>query len=155
PSSPVNKRDLFAGRFEQIDKISEAINTRGRHAIMYGDRGVGKTSLANILKALFSDLVEGLRLVKVNCNPVDTFLSLWQRAFADIPVIWEGSVGDEQGIIRHEEYSLNQYFTSYTTIGPGEICKLLQRACSEDSELILVFDEFNRLADTERGLFAD
>ena len=70
PSAPVNSRSLFAGRLDQIERMSEAINSRGRHAIMYGDRGVGKTSLANILRDLFSDF-EGVRIVKTNCNALD------------------------------------------------------------------------------------
>ncbi|MGL1544364.1 sigma 54-interacting transcriptional regulator, partial [Vibrio parahaemolyticus] len=40
---------LFAGRQQQAQKILEAIGERGRHVIMYGERGVGKSSMAQII----------------------------------------------------------------------------------------------------------
>ena len=55
PSSPISALELFSGRQEEIRRISDAINSVGKHAILYGDRGVGKTSLATILKDLFTD----------------------------------------------------------------------------------------------------
>ena len=50
PSAPIDKqRSLFAGRTRQIDRLLGAIFQRGQHAIIFGERGVGKTSLANLL----------------------------------------------------------------------------------------------------------
>lgn len=46
PGSPVNERDLFSGRIEQIQSVLDAVTQRGYHAVLYGERGVGKTSLA-------------------------------------------------------------------------------------------------------------
>lgn len=41
PGSPVNERDLFAGRILQISTLIEATSQRGYHAVLYGERGVG------------------------------------------------------------------------------------------------------------------
>ena len=49
PATPINKRDLFAGRLEQAGKVVDVICQRGQHAIVYGERGVGKTSMSNVL----------------------------------------------------------------------------------------------------------
>ena len=46
PGAPIDSRDLFAGRTRQIDKAINTIFQRGQHAIIFGERGVGKTSLA-------------------------------------------------------------------------------------------------------------
>lgn len=46
PAAPINAADLFAGRREEIKRFISAIDERGRHVILYGERGVGKTSLA-------------------------------------------------------------------------------------------------------------
>ncbi len=51
PSSAISSIDLFRGRKEIRDRLIAAITARGKHAILFGDRGVGKTSIANILKA--------------------------------------------------------------------------------------------------------
>ena len=48
PSSPITEKELFAGRQEQLDRLSDVLSSRGQHALVYGDRGVGKTSLAKV-----------------------------------------------------------------------------------------------------------
>jgi len=49
PGRPINKLDLLAGREEQISKVLEAVLSPGQHAAIYGERGVGKSSLANLI----------------------------------------------------------------------------------------------------------
>ena len=46
PSSPIDSFEHLYGRDKQLQTIDEALSTRGRHVFIYGDRGVGKTSLA-------------------------------------------------------------------------------------------------------------
>lgn len=49
PAAPIDDRALFAGRTVQVVNVLDAVNQKGQHAIIFGDRGVGKTSLANVL----------------------------------------------------------------------------------------------------------
>ena len=49
PATPLSESDLFAGRFYQIEKMLEATSERGKHVVLFGERGVGKTSLAKLL----------------------------------------------------------------------------------------------------------
>jgi ABC-type transport system involved in cytochrome bd biosynthesis fused ATPase/permease subunit len=49
PAAPIRTRDLFFGRMDQLKRVVETINEPGQHAALYGERGVGKTSLANII----------------------------------------------------------------------------------------------------------
>ncbi len=53
PSAPLNEADLFAGRNAQLRKMLDATSERGKHAILFGERGVGKTSLAKLFSSLF------------------------------------------------------------------------------------------------------
>jgi transcriptional regulator with AAA-type ATPase domain len=46
PHTPINKAQFFKGRTEQIRAVTDTIRTPGLHAAIYGERGVGKTSLA-------------------------------------------------------------------------------------------------------------
>ena len=151
PAAPVNKLNLFAGRLKEIRLITEAVGTRGRHAIMYGDRGVGKTSLATVLKELYSE-TESHRIVKVNCVQTDTFNNLWRKALATIPYIWEPNPATANGV-ESIETTLDRYLDAQS--GPGEVRNLLAHVSQEDSELIVVFDEFDRLGGSERALFPD
>lgn len=151
PSAPVNKFNLFAGRPGQIKKVAQAVNTRGRHAIMYGDRGVGKTSLANILRELFAD-IHGLRVVKVNCVETDEFKNAWRKAMRQIPVIQESF---EAASLQPLEASLEAHINDDGHFGPREVRSLLETVSQDDFELVVVFDEFDRLASDARDLFAD
>ena len=49
PAAPVDSKDLFAGRKREIEKVIGTVFQPGQHAVIYGERGVGKTSLANTL----------------------------------------------------------------------------------------------------------
>lgn len=93
PGTPIKDRDLFAGRLEQILQILSVLNQPGVQVVIYGERGVGKSSLANVLSQ-FSTL-EGeavVESVRVNCSTSDTFNSLWTRVFKsakiNIPEEW-------------------------------------------------------------------
>src|ERR1700722_19841264 len=50
PHSPIDAEELFAGRIDILNDIIDAVFQKGCHAIIYGERGVGKTSFANILR---------------------------------------------------------------------------------------------------------
>ncbi len=45
PRIPINRPDFFAGRWDQLTTIVDAVSQAGLHAVIYGERGVGKTSL--------------------------------------------------------------------------------------------------------------
>ena len=49
PTTPVDERALFAGRSEQLRTVIDVVRQKGQHEIDYGERGVGKTSLMNVL----------------------------------------------------------------------------------------------------------
>ncbi len=46
PSSPIKNVELLRGRSSQLSQIKRALTSPGRNAFIYGDRGVGKTSVA-------------------------------------------------------------------------------------------------------------
>lgn len=76
PHQPVNSTTLFLGRQNEVQKLVEHINTPGQHSLLYGERGVGKSSLANIAaELLISQLIKG-RLYKKRCDSKDTFDSV-------------------------------------------------------------------------------
>ncbi len=68
PRTPITIRELFAGRWNEIQDLVEAVSQIGLHVVIYGERGVGKTSLANIIKPVIAafderDRVETKRIV--------------------------------------------------------------------------------------------
>ena len=77
PGAPIEGLERMAGRVTQIKKMLEVVAQRGQHAILYGERGVGKSSLANALAAHLRNSI----CVHVNCHPCDDFSAVWRKVF--------------------------------------------------------------------------
>jgi hypothetical protein len=123
PSAPVDSLDLFAGRLAQIQDVVSAVSQKGRHVGLYGERGVGKTSLANVLTEFFAaPHLTQYQAAHVNCSTDDSFESLWTNVFSDL--------------------SLEPPYP----IGPEPI---RQRIAALDPPALLVIDELDRLEDDE------
>jgi Cdc6-like AAA superfamily ATPase len=84
PSAPIDNQALFAGRVNQLNRIISAVSQRGQHAILFGERGVGKTSLANVLLKMLRGSQEQLKSVIVNCDTEDRFEQLWCKIFLEL-----------------------------------------------------------------------
>lgn len=71
PSQPISIQTALRGRDRQVDRTLENLRTPGRSVFIFGERGVGKTSLALTASHLFnSSEVEPLRL---SCHRNSTF----------------------------------------------------------------------------------
>src|SRR4051794_10335809 len=84
PAAPINRNELFAGRKDQLLRVLDAINQRGQHAVIYGERGVGKTSLANILTVHLRAPNGILIAPHVTCAKGDDYSSIWRKVFTEI-----------------------------------------------------------------------
>src|SRR5580698_5647830 len=82
PDTPIDGKDLFAGRKSQVGKLIGTIYQAGAHAVLFGERGVGKTSLAN---SIFDFLVFtgefNYSRGRVNCAERMSFEELWRSIF--------------------------------------------------------------------------
>lgn len=88
PGAPVGRLEMLAGRMAQLTDVVSAVSMRGQHVGLYGERGVGKTSLARVLAEYFSDARLGtdIQSVIVNCSTDDTFTTLWHHIFAELGI---------------------------------------------------------------------
>lgn len=77
PASPVNDRELFAGRHEQMVRAIDSFAAPGEHAAIFGERGVGKTSLATITEQIA--YISGRLGVRINCRASDDVADIWRR----------------------------------------------------------------------------
>src|SRR5687768_16151040 len=80
PSAPVSTASLFSGRTSQISTVIDAIAQVGQHAIIYGERGVGKTSLANVIIAY---LPEEVLTVRLNCDSSTSYEDLFRNVLSE------------------------------------------------------------------------
>lgn len=71
PSAHITTPERLFGRQQKLTQIERAFNSSGRHVFIYGDRGVGKTSLALTAAYLHQDTSE--EPVYVLCAENSTF----------------------------------------------------------------------------------
>jgi Cdc6-like AAA superfamily ATPase len=126
PGAPIDDVDLFAGRMSQVMDVVNALSQRGQHVVLFGERGVGKTSLANVLAEFFGG-AQDVRSVKVNCSTNDTYRSLWANIFRELRMAEEAE----------KEWAGGQP-------DPESIRYLLQRV---QTRTLIVIDELDRLED--------
>ena len=78
PASPIKKVDLFSGREHNLDRVIDAIFSAGQHCMIYGERGVGKTSLVNILEDVLTPRSSSkMAFARVNCEGEYNFSTVW------------------------------------------------------------------------------
>ena len=134
PGAPVQEKDLFAGRIEQLGALIDTVQQRGRHAIIFGERGVGKTSLANMLGLVLHSPRRQVVAIKVNADPQDTFTSIWKKIFKRLNY----EARDAKRNIA-EDYA--------GEITPDDV-QLELSAFPANATPIVIIDEFDRIADS-------
>lgn len=150
PTQPIKQMDFFAGRISQLKKVCDAINTVGEHAIVYGERGVGKTSLANTM--VFS--VTNVYTAKVTCNRRDDFKSLWINTFKQIRTAKTTNGIGFKTAAKTEITSLSNQLENIDTLRASDVEDLVNNLPNQN--LMFVFDEFDNVSDSEtRSGFAD
>ena len=151
PSTPIQEKDFFFGRMSQLEKIIEAINEKGQHAILYGERGVGKTSLANTMNKSFTNVFP----VKVTCDRKDSFKSLWESAFEKIQFSKTNSGIGFNAEKMTEIVDMEEHITTIQNLKTNHIITLLN-SFGEDFKLMFIFDEFDNINNEKtRASFAD
>ncbi len=133
PGPAINEVALFAGRKKVIQRLQDIAVERARHAIIYGERGVGKTSLANIFFKDLNSETKPVREISVNADTGDSFDSLWRKVFRRIH--WMG-----------DERNLDLYYDG--PIEPDHV--VLEFAKFSQNEMpIIIIDEYDRIADDD------
>lgn len=160
PRTPVSTRELFSGRWDQLTALADSVVQVGLHVVIYGERGVGKTSLANILRPLIhvfdeqkpdgEELIERL-VVKVNACEGDDFSALWTRAFGEI--MWP----EERPTMGFSRSSDVQAVSLVDRLGlPTDLSiDHVRRALIQLPGSVFVFDEFDRMTHENAGPFTD
>jgi Cdc6-like AAA superfamily ATPase len=151
PAAPIDAASLFAGRIAQLRQVVDAVSQKGQHAIIFGERGVGKTSLANIISTKLT--APRVLAPRINCDTSDTYSSMWKKMFEQITLTQEirgigiGASTTEETMTLAKQLGRN--------IAPEDVRQTLARLSSQ-SVPILIIDEFDRIRDAKvRATIAD
>lgn len=139
--APIDEEALFAGRAAEINKILRTVMDRSKHVALFGERGVGKTSLANIFWKRFYKTLSSFIVARVQAGPQDTFSSLWVRALEELHAAAVASGKPEYAPVEYK----------FEAITPSQIRRELQK-CAPNALPIIIVDEYNELRDNSAKL---
>lgn len=146
PGSPVNERDLFAGRVTQLIKIMQAISQRGYHAVLFGERGVGKTSLSNMLVAQTLAMQPKPLVAKINCDAGDTYSTIWHKALGEIHYNQQApGIGF---IPSAKTSSVPVASTLPAVVNPDDVRRVLTSLAIQ-APVLIILDEYDRIVDRQ------
>lgn len=134
PHAPIDENALFAGRADVILGVIDLVFQNGCHGIIYGERGVGKTSLANIIRDIIFSRSNSFRLIKRNCTAQHDFSLIWRHVLDDFEV---------------EDKQSSEYVPD--DVNAYDIYKILSMIEQQQQQQfpIVVIDEFDRVSDQE------
>lgn len=163
PSSPIKQHEFLRGRAKQLQAIQDALASSGRSVFIYGDRGVGKTSLALSAATVYQSSDSDPTLV--GCSRDATFYSvvrdLAARLLGEVPIKERRRVVKQVGAtFRGLSASVLEEIESGNLEPPtsvNEAVALLDFAGRVNSKHpIAIIDEFERIEDPrQRALFGD
>lgn len=135
------------GREAEIGRILRALREDHAHVVLYGGRGLGKTSLANAVAAAARDA--GLAVARCVCSASSDFDSVLRSLARDLSPARIGLPTRAEAETEGCEALLPE-----TLLRPGDAFALAPQA--KDTRLVLLIDEFDRIADAAtRQAFAD
>lgn len=166
PTSPIQSEEHLFGRSKQLNLIQQALYAPGRSIFIYGDRGVGKTSLAQTVA--YSHQSATHEPVLLVCEPQTTFAGLMTNALVYLRSAKPKSPSTTSYNIKLgvKLLDLEATRTKQNGIEPGPepitdlndlITALLEVGKARNNEnIVIVIDEFDRITnDEERTHFAD
>lgn len=148
PAAPIQNEELFAGRGKQLIAISDLCQDPGRHGVIFGERGVGKTSLANVSGEYQKAL--GSLWVRVGCNTSDTFETVWTRVFEDLALL-PRSRPTEYGHLEAVAELAQDLYLAADTSSPDAVRRGLH-ALTGLIGAVICLDEFDRIQDDATSL---
>ncbi len=140
-SQPVTSRDRFAGRQDVLASLIGAIEQQRAHVVLYGERGIGKTSLIHV----FAETARAARYLVLygSCGVEARFDDMFRTFASEIPLLYHNAVSPTA-----DEGEHNRSFADLLDEGhidPRELADLFQKIVG--TRVILVLDEYDRVAD--------
>ena len=148
PAQPVIRRERFAGRTDALARLIGGIEDQRLHAILYGDRGIGKTSLLHILADTAREA--GYVVLYESCDAGTGFDEMFRSVLAQIPQLYHGGTAPVDEAVAAGGSLLE--LAPAGELSPRLVTDLL--AAVAGARVILMLDEFDRVtsADFRRGI---
>lgn len=153
PSQPITNSKLFSGRQELLDQLKGSVGVSGRNFVLYGERGVGKTSFYNIL-------FKNYKVQMHTCSKRDDFVTIFLNILSRLG---EQFTDDEQKALAEAGYSfgtdkvwsMSSKFSRenvYKPVAPQKLNLgfLIKKFRKMQKEIdIIILDEFQNIESSE------
>jgi Cdc6-like AAA superfamily ATPase len=163
PAQPISKIEHLFGRDKKNREIQRAFASPGKHVFVFGDRGVGKTSLAKTAAAVRANC--DVKLVPfVSCDQGSSFYDTCGNIFREIlrvnPKLLDNLKVEANIDVWFFKLSGSKQVGSDSTTGTAttvhEVADRLRQLTRSLTECLVVIDEFDQIASqVDRKLFAD
>lgn len=143
PSQPVSDVRMFAGRRELLLALIRAIEEEQMHVVIFGDRGIGKTSMLHVLSQLAREARYIVRYY--SCSETSDFDTTIRAIAADIPLLYSSDY-DPAADDTDNTATLHQIF-------PEGVASVAQASDVLDkltgTRVLIILDEFDRATSEE------
>jgi len=163
-TTPIKRGDMFQGRVTQVREVVDAINLPGKHVVIYGEAGVGKTSLGQILKTKLKEIAPNpIISALVNCDSGDDYSSIWSKMFENLDDDYPDISGAANNAQEEQEEDLEEASGTLVVIGesitpsltPRDVRKRLE-PFADHGVAYVILDEFDTIKNLGvRRLMAD
>ncbi len=88
PKQPISDPEFLSGRTNEIDLCIDQLMAKGGHVLIYGDRGVGKSSIGYVLASIFPKINEfsDYKTYMRRCDGLDTIQTIFSGPLRDLGV---------------------------------------------------------------------
>lgn len=151
PAQPIAKPQHLHGRDQKLRLIDRALHSPGKHIFVYGDRGVGKTSLARTAASIFTGDEDAF--VFVACDQNTTFFDIVQAIYRKLHGLyamgkWKISGVDLNFGVAKFKAAEALGLPALKTI--NDAVEILQSLAPKDGPpAVVIIDEFDQLAGNE------
>ncbi|MGD9714764.1 MAG: AAA family ATPase, partial [Thermomicrobiales bacterium] len=138
PSRPVVEPAMFAGRTKLLRTLIRSIEDQQLHVVLYGERGIGKTSMLHILRQIAQEARYIVRYA--SCGEDTDFSNFFRAILQDIPLLYHSDYAPTSEEIE-EGLSLADLLPE-TQLSVAQISDVFAKLSR--TRVLIILDEFDR-----------
>jgi hypothetical protein len=145
PSKPITDERVFAGRDATLTALIRSIEDQQLHVVIHGERGIGKTSVLNILAE--AALAARYLQVYVSCGERSNFDEVVRAVATNIPLLYVTGYGPTHAETEKGGTLADLIETGTTYVSSRMAADLLAKVSG--TRVLLFLDEFERCESVE------